>query len=241
MSEAAVRDRASRQRWANPGSSHDRLVRFGKVALPSAVGVLIAYLAMAPLDKEGDVSFILDKKKVENAPERMRVESARYVGEDNRGQKFEIRAQSALQRSSDVPIVDIQGMRARLGLSRGPVLIRANEGNYNLDTGRVAVRGPIQVAGRDGEELATRNVLVDLKQRTVTSDAPVAGRLPVGTFRAGELGVDLSERTVSLGRGVSGQIRLGSYQAGRLRVDLKNRVLILDGGARLKIVQGAVR
>ena len=110
MSDAAVRERAVKQRWAVPGSAHDRIVRWSKIILPSAVGALIAILALAPLDKEGDVSFILDKKKVENAPERMRVETARYVGANNKSQIYSIAAQSAFQRTSDVPIVDIEGM-----------------------------------------------------------------------------------------------------------------------------------
>src|SRR3954470_20231471 len=118
MSEAAIRERVVKQRWAVPGSAHDRIVRWSKILLPSAVGVLIAVLALAPLDKHGDVSFILDKKKVENASERMRVESAKYVGTDNKGQRFEMTAQRALQRSSDVPLVDIEGMFAQLALDK---------------------------------------------------------------------------------------------------------------------------
>src|SRR5947209_13608316 len=101
MSEAAIRGRAVKQRWAVPGSAHDRLVRWTKIVLPAAVGVLIAILALAPLEKKGDVSFILDKKKAQNAQERMRIEEARYVGTDNKGQRFEITANNALQRSSD--------------------------------------------------------------------------------------------------------------------------------------------
>jgi lipopolysaccharide export system protein LptC len=212
MSEAASREREFRQHWAVPGSRHDRLVRFAKVALPSAVGVLIAFLALAPLDKEGDVSFILDKKKVDNAPERMRVESARYVGQDNRGQKFEISAASALQRSSDVPIVDISGMLARLGLAQGPLMIGANQGRYNLDTQKIAITGPVRVLGPDGYRLETRDVMVDLKQRQLASAGPVEG-----------------------------EMRLGRFTAGSLRADLAERKVVLDGGARLKIVQGAVR
>ena len=123
MSDAAIRGRAIKQRWAVPGSAHDRLVRWTKVVLPSAVGILIAVLALAPLEKKGDVSFILDKKKVQNAQERMRVKSARYVGSDNKGQKFEIAANNAVQRSSDVPIVDISGMFAQLALEQGPLMI----------------------------------------------------------------------------------------------------------------------
>src|ERR1700755_2820978 len=126
MADAAARDREVKLRWAEPGSAHDRIVRWSKIALPSAVGVLIAILALAPLGKKSDVSFILDKKKVENAPERMRVEQARYVGTDNKGQQFTMIANRAIQRSSEVPVVDIKGMSARLNLEKGPLLIDAN-------------------------------------------------------------------------------------------------------------------
>ena len=212
MSELATKARATRQHWAIPGSAHDRIVRLIKIGLPVAVGVLLAVLALAPLDKHGDVSFILDKKKVENAPERMRVEQAKYVGTDNKGQRFDITAQRALQRSSDVPLVDIWGMFARLRLDRGPLLIAANKGQYNLDTQRVAISGPVKVAGPDGYRLATRDVMVDLKQRQLASAGPVAG-----------------------------EMRLGQFEAGQLKANLDTRTVVLDGGARLKIVQGAVR
>jgi lipopolysaccharide export system protein LptC len=211
MSDAATRQRAFRQLWALPGSSHDRLVRLAKVALPSAVGALIAILAFAPLGKEGDASFILDKKKVDNAPERMRVEAARYVGSDNRGQKFSIEAASAIQRRSDVPIVDINGMMARLGLAQGPLTIMANLARYDLDRQKMAISGPVRVVGPDGYRIETRDVMVDLKQRRLASSGPVSGAMRLGTFRADSMTADLGERTVTL------------------------------NGARLKIIQGAVR
>jgi lipopolysaccharide export system protein LptC len=212
MSEAAAQTRFVKQRWAEPGSGHDRFVRWSKVVLPMAVGVLIAVLALAPLDKKGDVSFILDKKKVENAPERMRVEAAQYVGTDDRGQRFVMNARSAVQRSSDVPLVDINGMSALLTLPQGPLSIAANQGRYNLDTQRVSILGPVRVAGGNGYRLETRDVTVDLKQRRLASQGPV-----------------------------SGQMRLGQFQAGQLKADLGSRTVVLDGGARLKIVQEAVR
>ena len=212
MSDLANQERATKQRWAIPGSSHDRLIRFAKIALPSAVGVVIAFLAMAPLDKSGDVSFILDKNQVENAPERMRVEQARYVGEDNRGQKFQIVANRALQRSSEQPVVDIWGMLAKFGLAQGPVTVAANQGRYNIDEQKVDVQGPVRVAGPEGEQLLTRDVTVDLKQNTMTSQGRVTGRM-----------------------------KLGQFEAGRLRANLGDRTVVLDGGTRLKIVQGAVR
>ena len=212
MTAETVKKSSWKNRWAEPGSAHDRLVRWAKIGLPSAVGALIAILAVAPLGKHSDVSFILDKKKVENAQESMRVEAARYVGTDNKGQQFTVTANRAIQRSSKVPLVDIRGMFARLNLEKGPLLIAANQGRYNLDSQKVAIDGPVKVAGPDGYRLATSDVTVDLKKRQLASAGPVAGQMRLGHFQAGQLHANLGERTVSL-----------------------------DGGARLKIVQGAVR
>ena len=201
-----------KQVWAVPGSAHDRVVRLSKIVLPSAVGILIAILALAPLGKKGDVSFILDKKKVENAHERMRVESAQYTGSDDKGEKFVILANNAVQPSSDVPIVNINGMHAQLDQPQGPLTIAADAGRYNLDTQTMTIDGPVQVKGGDGYNLATRDVTVDMKQRQLQSAGPV-----------------------------SGSMRLGDFQAGTLHADLGSRTVVLDGGARLKIEQGAVR
>jgi len=212
MADASRPQRAGKQRWAEPGSLHDWLVKWTKVILPSAVGVLIAILALAPLGKHSDVSFILDKKKVQGASERMRVELARYTGTDDKGQQFTMIANRAIQRSSDVPVVDITGMFARLNLAQGPLLVAANQGRYNLDTLKVNIDGPVKVVGGDGYRLATRDVTVDLKHRQLASEGPV-----------------------------SGAMRLGQFQAGQLHADLGQRTVVLDHGARLKIVQGAVR
>lgn len=210
MADAAAN--RGKQTWAVPGSAHDRLMRWSKMLLPAAVGILIAVLALAPLGKKGDVSFILDKKKVENAHERMRVEEAHYTGTDDKGQKFLIVANNAIQPSSDVPIVNIKGMFAQLDQSPAPLLLGANKGRYNLDTQKILIDGPVRVTGGDGYQLSTRDVSVDMKQRRMQSAGPA-----------------------------SGAMRLGQFQAGQLRADLNSRIVVLEGGARLKIVQGAVR
>lgn len=212
MSDVAIRRRRAMRHWAEPGSRHDVLVRLAKIGLPVIGVVFLALLAIAPFDRTGDVSFILDKKEVDRAAERMRIEQARYSGEDNRGNKFTITADSAIQQRSDLPIVDIEGMRARLGLARGPLNIVALKGRYDLDTQMVDVIGPVRVAGPDGYRLETRDVSVDLKDRRITSNGRVSGSTELGRFEAGRMSADLGERTVTLSE-----------------------------GARLKIVQGAVR
>ncbi len=212
MSEAARRDLAVKRHWAEPGSRHDRLVRTTKFVLPFLIIGLFVILAIAPFDRRGDVSFILDKNKVDAAQERMRVEAARYTGTDDKGQKFLIDADRAIQPTSDRPIVDIEGMQARLELERGPLTIRAPRGSYNLDQQKVAVNGPVRVSGPDGYRLETRDVGIDLKNRTLASEGPVVG-----------------------------DMRLGHFEAGRMTADLGTRVVVLDRGVSLKIRQGAVR
>ena len=212
MSEAANKRSAVKRHWAEPGSRHDTVVRATKYGLPVVIGGLVLLLAIAPFDKRGDVSFILDKNKVDEARERMRVEKARYVGEDNKGQKFVIVADRAVQPTSNVPIVAIEGMRAQLNLGKGPLSIAALRGRYNLEQEWVRIDGPVRIAGPGGYRLATRDVTVDLDKRNLASSGPVTGSMELGEFRAGRLRADLDQRTVSL-----------------------------ENGVRLKIYQGAVR
>lgn len=212
MSEAAIRKHEAQRHWAEPGSRHDTLIRYAKLGLPAMAVAFLLLLAIAPFDQRGDVSFILDKKEVDKAAERMRIETARYSGEDNKGNKFEISAKRAIQQRSDQPIVNIEGMMARLGLAQGPLIMVANHGRYDLDTHKVEIIGPVRVVGGDGYRLETRDVTVDLKGRTLVSDGPASGAVRLGQFEAGRLSADLGERTVTLG-----------------------------GGARLKIIQGAIR
>jgi lipopolysaccharide export system protein LptC len=142
----------------------------------------------------------------------MRVEQARYVGEDNKGQKFEVVADRAVQQSSNVPVVAIEGMRARLNLERGPLAIAALRGRYDLEQEQMLIDGPVRVAGPDGYRLATRDVRVDLDKRTMQSTGPVNGAMQLGQFSAGNMSADLDERVVRLNNGVRLKIKQGAVR-----------------------------
>jgi lipopolysaccharide export system protein LptC len=115
------------------------------------------------------------------------------------------------------------------------------QARYNLDDQQVAVNGPVRVSGPEGEQLFTRDVMIDLKSRQVRSTGPISGRMPVGTFDAASLSADLGSKQVALTGGVTGKVELGTFSAARMRADLTNKVVVLDGGARLKITPGKVR
>ena len=212
MSDRALESRAWRQRVAAPGGRQDRVVRIARVALPMAAGVLVALLAMAPLTSGRDVSFLLDKNKVDVAPERMRAEAAEYRGQDDAGRPFSISAQSAVQRSTADQVVRMDGLAARMTLADGPATIDAARGRYDLVGERVAIDGQVLFSGPDGYRLATNDVTLDMKTRTLESRGRVEGRMPLGLFSADRLSADLGERRV-----------------------------VLEGNVRLKIIQGALK
>lgn len=198
VSAPARRERSARQRWAAPGSSHDRLVATLSFALPVGVGVLAAFLVMAPIYQSGDVSFVLDKNKVEVARERLKIQAAQYRGQDAKGQPFTLDAGSALQRTSAEPVVELNRLDARIQLADGPAQLHADRGRYDMDTEQVRVDGPIQFRAADGYRLDTRDATVDLKARKLASGGAVTGAVRQGTFSANRLRADLAARTVTL-------------------------------------------
>jgi lipopolysaccharide export system protein LptC len=198
MSEIAQRLQSQRRAWAHPGSSHDRSVRIALYLLPAGIGILAAFLVLFPLFSGGDVSFVLDKNRVDMASERLRIQSAQYRGEDDKGQPFKLNAGSAVQKSSADPVVQLNDLSAEIGLADGPATLRAARGRYDLSKQQVAVDGPIKFQTADGYTLDTRDATVDMKTRTMASGGAVSGRTPMGVFSGDKLTADLEKRTVRL-------------------------------------------
>jgi len=71
------------------------------------------------------------------------------------------------------------------------------------------VDGPVLFRGADGYTIKTRDVGIDLGERTAASTGPVDGTMQLGTFRSD-----------------------------RFTADLNSHVVVLEGRARLHIVQG---
>jgi lipopolysaccharide export system protein LptC len=204
MSERADLDRTMRRMWAARGSSHDRVVRILRYGLPLVIGIVAAVLVFSPFTKRTEISFLLAKDKVEVAKERMRVTRAEYRGQDAKGQPFALIAGSAVQRSSAEPIVRMTDLSGAIGLADGPATITSANGQYNMDTEKVAFPGEVRVNGTDGYRIDARNVAIDLKDRSLAGQSGVDGTLNIGRFSANQLYADLDQRIVRL----SGNARL---------------------------------
>ncbi len=196
--QEAAAIRSQRQHFAAPGGAHDKLVKILAAALPMAVGVVAALMVITPLSPRGEVSFLLDRKKVDVIDERLRADKALYRGQDDKGRPFSLTAGEAVQRSSAEGIVRLKDLAARLLLPEGPAQLLAPAGQYNLRTDRVAIPDTVRFSAADGYAMQLEDVVVDLPAREVTGAGGVSGVVPAGSFSADRLEVDLDARTVSL-------------------------------------------
>jgi len=198
MSKLANEMRSAREHWAAPGSQHDHLVSILRIVLPAAVGVVAAMMVFLPLTNGGDVSFVLDKNKVETSKERLKVQAASYRGQDDKGQPFVLTAQSALQKSAAEPIVQMERLMARMQLPNGLATLAAPSGKFNPVNQQVDVAGPITFDGPNGYSLKGNTATVDLKKKTMQGQGGVSGTVPQGVFTADSMSADLDNRVVKL-------------------------------------------
>lgn len=230
MSELAERERVVKRSWASPGGMHDFLIRNLKILLPILIGLLTAYLVLAPLTKGREVSFLLDKNKVDVAQERMRVQGARYQGQDDKGRPFALSAQTAVQVSSKDPNVVIDGIAAQMTLDDGPASFEAPRARYNIDTQKVLLQGPVRFASADGYRLGAGLSLIDLKAQTLITDQPSVLIAPDGRrveTRSGT--INLNTRMVTSNQPVIFQAPDGyRLQTGSASVDLDDQSMVSD-------------
>lgn len=201
MAAAAIHY-TSRQLSMLPGSPLDRRIALLKRALPvSAAALFVIVLAMT-FSQTNELSFMVSRDKVQPANERIRAEDSVYRGVDQSGRPFSVRAGSAIQRSAAVAEVELTGISATMALPNGPAVIAAPSGRLELGSSLLTVAGPVN-AKQAGFTIGSGAVTIDLTRGTAASNLPVAGRIPIGAFRAGGLTADIGAESVTLTGGVA--------------------------------------
>lgn len=218
-----------------PGSAHDYLIKVLRVIFPMIIVALITFLILTPLTVNDEFSFVLDKESVDIAPERLKVTDALYRGQDGKGRPFSLKAGSAVQKSSDVPVLDMEDFVGRIILNSGPAILSGVRGSYNLDNEVMRVNGPLQYESLAGNEFTASNVEIRLRNQSFESFDKVKGKTEFGTFNANKLKGTLGARNITLSGNVFGSTKFGSYRADKVTGDLNSRTIVLEGNARLTL------
>ncbi len=192
--------RSRRRHFAAPGGSHDKLIGALRKVLPAGIGAMAAVMVLVPLSPRGEVSFLLDRKKVAMTGDRIDVDRATYRGADDRGQPFQVNAQKAVQANPAIPVIGMDNLTADLQFSDGPARLTAPHGDYNFEQDKLTSKNPVTVTASDGYRMLMRNVAIDLDSRTAVGGegGGVTGTIPTGTFSAQKIVADLDGRTVAL-------------------------------------------
>jgi lipopolysaccharide export system protein LptC len=242
VSILADQQRTQRQHWAAPSGRHDRLIKFLRFALPVAIGILLALLTFSPFSSNSELSFLLDKSKVNMATERMRITEALYRGEDNKNRPFSIQAGSAVQKSSAEPIIRMQDLKGHIMLDDGPASVVAANGLYDLAAETIRVPGPISVKSGNGYSVVANNVQLGLKDQVMRSLGPLSFNDGAGfSLVANNVIADLRSKQIRSQNRVSGQTSVGTFSANSMSADLKTRIVRLTGNAQLRINQNQLR
>lgn len=190
-------------------TGYDLFVSVMKWLLPATAISLFLVILIWPLTNTREFSFLLSKTQLASSTERLRLEQPVYTGVDGRNRPFRIQAESAVQRTSRSPMVELKGIAARIELDDGPASVTATLGRYDMELQVLNISGMIEIMGPRNYRLTTPGARVDLSSRTVT------------------------------GSQIEGTGPLGRFKAERFRTDLTSGVVVFDGGARLRVVPKA--
>jgi lipopolysaccharide export system protein LptC len=187
-------------------TGYDWYVSIMKWALPMISLALLLTILIWPLTNSREFSFLLSKTQLASSTERLRLEQPVYNGVDGRNRPFTIQAESAVQRTSKSPNVELRGIAARIQLEEGTASVTATAGRYDMESQLLRISGMIEVMGPRNYRLTTPGARVDLNTRQVA------------------------------GADIKGTGPLGRFEARRFRTDLSSGIVVFDGGARLHIV-----
>jgi len=176
-------------------TAYDTYVRIMRVALVAASAALAGALALWPLLRDEERSFVLNEEAMRPGDEAVRIVGPTYRGTDDRDRMFTIAAERAVQASPDDPIVTLEGIDAYMELDADrSAAVQAAGGIYDTREETVRVPGGMTVTTSDGYRLEGRAATVDLAGKMVSSDQPVSGRGPLGRIQAERFSLDIDGR-----------------------------------------------
>lgn len=193
-------------------TAYDRYVAVMRIVLIAAAALLTALLALWPLLREGESSFVLNEETMRSAAERVEILRPRYEGTDSLNRLFTVTAERAEQSSPDDPTVMLEGLAARMELGEGRLATATADGGV-YDTDREVLRVPdsMQLRTSDGYRLDAQDARIDLVNKMIVSERPVEGEGPLGQIEANRFTIDIDARKAVF----EGDVRMRTIPARR--------------------------
>ena len=168
-----------RRRLRAVGLAYTRTVGLLKILLPSLAVLIVALLVAWPLLQPDErASTLSDTGELEML-------NAHYVGTDKENRPFTVESERAVRSTADPNVMDLVKPEAEMVLKDGTwIVLRAQTGRYNQETGKLLLLGGVRVMHDKGYEFASDEAHVDVAEGTAWGDLPVTGQGPFGELNA---------------------------------------------------------
>jgi lipopolysaccharide export system protein LptC len=113
-------------------------------------------------------------------------------------------ARSAVQQTSAVPVVRLEGLSAEINQTEGLAVVTAPVGHFFIEENRLVVDGPVVARSVSGYSLDGNRIEVDINANRVMATDGISGTLPIGRFEADRFAADIEGRVVTM----TGNVRL---------------------------------
>lgn len=164
-----------------------RLVDALRILLPVLALVLVGLVVAWPhvLPGPGGIAVPTFVPGDADEPDRLRMDSPRYVGETEHKRPYAVTARSASLDPLGANIVHLDQPAADIAVGMdGEVRVLAQNGTYNRDSERLLLDGGIEVITSTGYRFVTPSARVNLAQGQIRGWEPIAGEGPAGTLSA---------------------------------------------------------
>jgi lipopolysaccharide export system protein LptC len=164
-----------------------RLIDVLRILLPVLALILVGLVVAWPqiMPGPGGITVPTFVPGDGDQPDRLRMDSPRYVGQTSHNRPYEVTAQSASLDPLAANIVHLDHPFADIALAEGgDVRLMAQNGTYDRDTEKLLLDGGIEVVTSTGYRFVTPSARVNLAQGRIHGLQPIEGDGPTGRLSA---------------------------------------------------------
>lgn len=175
---------------------HSAIVRRMRLILPVAAFAIVIAL-MTWKDESAPVSAIPREEVSPQTVSQNELINPKFQSEDQNNQPYTITADKATQNADDMDILHLQKPVADITLkSGGWVSLKAKNGVYQQEDKNLNLDGDVVIHDKNGYEIQTQKINIQVKDQMITSTSPVTGRGPEADISASGLSVDGQSKIV---------------------------------------------
>ncbi len=193
-----------------PVVGYTRVVWLMKYGLWITAAFIMCWLMLLPFLNPVHEHFNLNFSSIQkDASEKTRMLNPRFQGVDASGQPFYVTADSAIQQSEEVVLLD--NVSGDITLSGGGwVSVAAQYGTMYTEKDELYLKKNVHLFTGDGYEFKTNKAIVYIEKNFIEGDEPVKGQGPSGTIDAGGFRIEQGGKKVIFNR----HVKLRLYPGG---------------------------